>query len=98
MAKNSNPYGKPTSATASNAAPSSKPATYAVSKRLTTSEDEWLRQQKKQANETFRQSKSSASVHPTRHQAIEAARKQGGEVVLHHSDGRIVSHKPKNQS
>ena len=62
MAKNSNPYGKPTSATASNAAPSSKPATYAVSKRLTTSEDEWLRQQKKLVNETYRQSKSTADA------------------------------------
>lgn len=62
MAKNSNPYGKTTSATVSSAAHSSRPAIYAVSKRLTTSEDEWLRQQKKLANETFRQSKSSAST------------------------------------
>lgn len=59
MAKNLKISGETTSATASNAAPSSKPAIYAVSNRLTTSEDEWLRQQKRQVNETYRLSKSN---------------------------------------
>ena len=62
MAIHSKSSGKKISDMASTVALNSKPATYAVSNRLTTSEDEWLRQQKKLVNETYRQSKSTADA------------------------------------
>jgi hypothetical protein len=60
METNSKKFGKRTSDTALTAAPSLKPAIYVVNNRLTTSEDEWLRQQKKLVNEAYRKSKSPA--------------------------------------
>lgn len=54
--------GKNISGFDSTVAHSSKPSIYCVSDRLTTSEDDWLRQQKKLVNESYQSDRLERSA------------------------------------